>query len=179
MKKIILPLLAFSLFATACKKKDGEEEKIGGCTDKDSPFYEKGLDFDDGTCKYAFVTEVEVHNFPELDNGSSWDWPSGKADIYFKLKPVSASDYTNYFTSESNDIGNATHNDVNEWTSATQFQLTNEDWYWELMDKDDTSADDVIATGTFNPLSSISTSTGVCSINHPNGTQIKLQLLFQ
>lgn len=180
MKKFILPLFALTLFATACKKNESEDEKLGGCTDKDSPFYEKGLDFDDGSCKYAKVTEVEVHNFPEKDNGSNWDVAVNvKADIYFKIKPVSATNYDDYFSSEGSQINNATHNEVHPWTSAIQFKLTSEDWYWELMDDDDTSADDVIATGTFNPISAINTTTGVCTINHPNGTQIKLKLLIE
>lgn len=180
MKKLILPFLVLGLAATSCKKKQEEPEKVGGCTDKDSPYYNSDLDFDDGSCKYAYVTEVKVINFPEKNNGSSWDAIiNTKADIYFKIKPYVEMNYDNYFSSEGNEISNAIHNDTNSWTSGTQFKLTNADWYYELADDDNTSPDDIIASGTFNPLSSISTSSGICSINHPNGTQIRLVLTFQ
>ncbi len=184
MKKMVLALTAVSLIAfTSCKKKGEEEaeaQKVGGCTDSDSPFYKSGLNFDDGSCKYAKVTEVQVVNFPEKDNGSSWDWPSGDADLYVQLKPVAEADYTNFFSSKGNEITNAVFNSVNPWVTAVQFQLTNADWYYEVMDHDATSADDVVATGTFNPLNGdINTTTNELIINHANGTQLLLKLLIE
>lgn len=182
MKKIIISMLALSLFAVSCKKKGGEEEvKTGGCTDTDSPFYKSGMDFDDGSCRYAYVTQVEVLGFPEKDGGSSWD-VGGRADIFFKMKPNSAANYTDYFTSEGNEYTNADYNVTYTWTSPNQFKLTNETWFWTLIDHDDTSSDDVMATGTINPIGSIDTENGtlmLTSTSADGNTSIRLTLLIQ
>lgn len=178
MKKILLPLLVFTIGFTSCKKENEEADKVGGCTDTDSPFYQTGLDFDDGNCKYAYVTEVILESFPELDNGSSWDFPGGKADVYVEIKPVSSPDYANFFTSKGNEIDNVLHNIAQNWTSANQFKLTNTDWYYQVFDHDVTSSDDLIASGTFNPIESINTSDNTCTFSAPNGTTITLNLLI-
>ena len=182
MKKIIISMLALSLVSVSCKKKGGEDEvKVGGCTDTDSPFYQSGLDYDDGACKYAYVTQVEVLGFPEKDGSSTWDAiVNTKADIYFKFKPSSAASYTDYFTNESTQLNNAAHDQTHAFTSPNQFKLTSESWYWELMDDDDTSADDVIATGTLNPIGSINTTNSTLMLTSADGiTRIRLTLLIQ
>jgi hypothetical protein len=181
MKKIFISMLALSLFTVSCKKKGAEEEdaKIGGCTDTDSPFYQTGRDFDDGSCKYAYVTQIEVLSFPEKDGGSTWD-PiiNTKADIYLQIKPVNAANYNDYYTNEGSQLNNAEHDQTHTFTSANQFKLTNETWEWELMDDDDTSSDDEIANGTFNPIGSINTSNNTLMITS-GVTQLRLTLLIQ
>jgi hypothetical protein len=182
MKKIIISMLVLSLVAISCKKKDGDDEvKVGGCTDTDSPFYQSGLDYDDGACKYAYVTQVEVLGFPEKDGGSSWDF-GGRADIFFKMKPSNAVSYADYFTSEGNEHNNADYNVTYTWTSPNQFKLTNETWFWTLVDDDDTSADDEMASGTLNPIGAINTADGTLTLTSTssNGdTRIRVTLLIQ
>lgn len=180
-------MLALSLFTVSCKKKGGEEEvKTGGCTDTDSPFYKSGMDFDDGSCKYAYVTQVEVLGFPEKDGGSNWDafaiGNETKADIYFQFKPTSAASYTDYFSSRSNEISNAVFDQTHTWTSANQFKLTSENWYWEMLDKDGALAgdDDMVASGTLNPIGAINTSASTLTLTSNDGlTRIRLTLLIQ
>lgn len=188
MKKVFLVLLSASMVLGACKKKGaGEEEKVGGCTDPDSPAYASGLDFDDGSCKYAYVTEIEVMSFPSDDNGQAWDafaiGNERKADIYFKFKPQSQADYASFFTSYDTPIDNADPAVSHIWTSANQFKLTSESWYWELVDKDGVTAgaDDYIASGTINPISLITNvDSGYLTLSSTDGeTQIKVKFLYQ
>lgn len=183
MKKVILFAVVLGLGFSSCRKKGADEEvKIGGCTDIDSPTYKKSLDFDDGSCKYAFVTEVEVLNFPAKNNGSGWDDFGGKPDVYFKLKPVSETSYDNFFNSFDEKKGNASPGDDIRWNAANQFQLTYEDWYWELMDDDNFigGSDDRIASGIINPILKANKSENWVIVTSTNGeTQIKVKYILQ
>ncbi len=183
MKKSLLFLFAIGLLLGSCRRKEAQEEvKVGGCTDTNSPFYKAGLDFDDGSCKFAFVDSIEVVNFPEKNNGSSWDDFGGKADIYVRFKPVSSANYDDYFNSIGSDIGNAVFDQLNIWEVNTQFQLTNEDWYWELMDKDSFfgGSDDKIASGIMNPIQKFSTSNEWVMLTNDNGeVQIRVKTIIQ
>lgn len=183
MRKLIFLTLLGSLTFVSCRKVGADEEqKLGGCTDLDSPLYKSGMDFDDGTCKYAFVTNVEVLDFPNKNNGSGWDDFGGKPDIYFKLKPVSETSYNDYFDSFDQKKSNASSGDDITWASSNQFQLTNEDWYWELMDDDDFlgGSDDRMASGVVNPILKADKDNNWVILTSTNGeTQIKITYILQ
>ncbi len=184
MKSILLSSLTLLLVFSSCKKNKDKEE-VGGCTDKDSPFIEKCVDFDNGSCKYLYVTEVEVRAFPERDGSQAWDAAAvgneRKADLYGLIKPATVSSYNNYFATRDNEISNAVHTDIHKWTTATQFKLTNETWEYEIWDKDGAFAgdDDQVAIGTFNPITSYSASNNWIDIFNPNGTHVRLKVLAQ
>lgn len=175
--------MSAAIIISSCRKKGTDEEvKVGGCTDIDSPQYKSGMDFDDGSCKYAYATDVEILHFPEKNNGSSWDDLGGKADIYLKLKPVSETSYDDFFNSYSDRKNNASHDEVNSWATTNQFQLTYEDWYWELLDEDNFlgGSDDKIASGIVNPIKKASKSDNWVIFTSENGeTQIKVKYILQ
>ena len=176
---ISLFILLSVLIASGCKKdKNKEPEKIGGCSDPDSPFYKAGLDFDDSSCKFAFVSEVEILSFPATANGSSWDYNIGytKPDIYMKIKNSNQTSYV--FDASANNYEDCSAGDQITWTAGNQFKLTNSTWKWEMWDADGVDADDKMGEGNFTPLSIIDTDNNWVIID-ANGGEFRIKLHLQ
>ena len=156
IKKInsyILAILVIGLVASSCKKEEENASEIGGCMDVNSPYYSSTATYDNGTCEFLYVTEYEVTNYEDKD----WDLAvplleTFKADLYIKVKRQSSSSWE----FSSNTIDNADPNTVHIWSAANQFQLVNETYEWELVDADNPpiEADDAMASGSFNPVTS-------------------------
>lgn len=153
MKKILIlsSLALIVLGAGSCKKKEAElrATKIGGCLDPNSLSYNPASDFDDESCKYAFVYQYEITYHPQKDCGSDWDvLINTKADLIFKIKVKS--EPTWFF--ESSELSNHPHNVPAVWTAPTNIKLTNTIYEWELIDYDSASGNDLVAKGEFNPM---------------------------
>ena len=149
----ILAILVIGLVASSCKKEEENSGGTGGCMDVNSPNYSSTATYDNGTCEFLYVTEYEVTNYEDKD----WDLAvplleTFKADLYIKVKRQSSSSWE--FSSST--IDNADPNTVQVWSAPNQFQLLNETYAWELFDEDNppVDADDAMASGTFNPVTS-------------------------
>lgn len=155
--------MATIAFISACKKTEYEDEKVGGCYDLDSPLYDKDIDYDDGTCKYAYVTAYEITKHPEQDpanSGTDWDLITNtEADLLLTVK----TQIDQKIIFQSVEMLNHTYNVPAKWTAPVDIQLFNQNYTWELYDADDLDADDFIASGVFNPLDQIIKSDSVYS----------------
>lgn len=149
VKSSILAILVIGLVTSSCKKDDENSGEAGGCMDVNSPHYSSTVTYDNGTCEFLYVTDYEVTNYEDVD----WDLLINvDADLYIKVKRQSSSSWE----FSSNTIDNADPNTVQIWSAPNQFQLLNETYVWELYDEDNPpiDEDDVMASGTFNPVTS-------------------------
>ncbi len=177
MKKNLVNLLSGTflassiIFSGACKKEpEPVDTSVGGCTDMDSPLYNASADYDDNSCQYAYVTQYEITFHQETDGGSDWDLLlNTDADLILRVKESGASSWM----FESATIDNQPHNVAATWTAPANIKLLNKDYEWELYDYDDTSGDDFIASGTFNPIE-LASGGEVIATNTSANTQIKL-----
>lgn len=135
MKKIkqltIAGILLFSFISGGCKKK--------GCTDKNADNFESDAEKNDGSCAFRYSSAIEV-NTPTTGNYDPFDGP----DLYiqFAKKTSSTWDYKSGTGSDSYSTS----------LTAPSVMFTNEEWQYELYDYDVLDPDDLIASGTFNPL---------------------------
>jgi len=172
---IALGVSAISL--TSCKKEEPEtvDSKIGGCLDPDSPLYNANADFEDQSCLYAYVSAYEITFHPEEDGGSDWDFLTNTdADLILRIKEEGA---TNWLF-ESAEISNQAHNVPAVWTAPINVKLLNQNYEWELVDYDATSSDDLVATGTFNPIDLANDGEIIASGTNPNGGQSQLRITY-
>jgi hypothetical protein len=146
-------MLLFAVICFSCKKDEAVIEEDVVCTDVHSPYYSNKGIADNATCKYMYVTEYEITNFPPKNGSGNWD-------------PIAVGNFVNpdlifYFGKEtaqnwsfiSTVIDNTTPAGINKWTAPIQLMLTNEEWKWNLEDDDSPlSSNEIIASGTFNPL---------------------------
>lgn len=140
MKKYLIALVAsMTLLNSGCGKK--------GCTDPDADNHDNDAKRDDGQCLYRFASAINVNVFPVLD-GNNNDWDIGGApDVYVRFKR-SASTTWDYETNTATD----SYAPFSLILLTANIKFTNEDWQFQLMDYDWPSSDDLIASGTFNPL---------------------------
>jgi hypothetical protein len=183
-------ILVFSIVLSgACKKVEFDDQKVGGCFDTDSPIHDASIDYDDGTCQYAFVDMYEITKHPYQDpanSGQDWDLiVNTEADIILTVKYPLDSTYNVIATGdtiwggdilfESSEKTNQTYNTAAKWTSPVNMMMLNEEYAWELYDAD-VDADDYIASGKFNPIDLASENTIITG--DTNGlnevTQLKL-----
>lgn len=152
MRTAFIASLVFILFITvsSCRKdkyKPDEKIGIGGCMDENSPFFNSIAAYDDGSCQFLYITEYELVEYKD----DEWDLLIGtNADVYLKVKRQTSS----YWEFTSNSINNAGPSTAQIWTAPEQFQLLNETYQWELYDADSPpfDADDLMASGSFNPV---------------------------
>jgi len=145
----ILAILVIGLVVSSCKKEEENYGETGGCMDVNAPNYSSTATYDNGTCEFLYVTDYEVTNYENIN----WDLlVNVNADLYIKVKRQSSSSWE----FSSNTIDNADPNTVQVWSAPNQFQLLNETYAWELFDEDNppVDADDAMASGTFNPVTS-------------------------
>lgn len=175
-------LLATGIIAlSSCKKEEPElrDEKIGGCTDQDSPMYDGTVDFDDESCVYAYVNAYEITYHPQYDeSGSDWDFLTNTdADLILRIKPDGASTWM----FESAEISNQPHDQPADWTAPENIKLLNQDYFWEVYDADTGSGDDFVASGTFNPIELADVNSGTITTlgTNASGNPTQLVLSFE
>jgi len=152
----LLTLTGALAFTTSCKKQqpepDARDSKVGGCLDANAVNYNSKADYDDETCKYAYVDSYEITYHPEKDeSGSDWDFLTyTDADLILRVKEQGA---TNWMF-EGSSIEDQPHNSPADWTAPSSVKLLNKTYVWELYDEDNGTSDDFVSSGTFNPITS-------------------------
>jgi hypothetical protein len=144
-KIILMGLMSAALFVTTpgCKDKDKE-----GCTDPNADNYDSKADVN-STCRYRHASNIDISDIPMTKTGGdSWDDSDGP-DL--KL---------NFGKSSNSGYDHTTNTAENGGTSATliptgDVTFNSEEWKYELVDVD-LIGNEVIASGTFRPLSSAS-----------------------
>ncbi len=156
----LLTLTGALAFTTSCKKQqpepDARDNKVGGCLDANAVNYDSKADYDDETCKYAYVNKYEITYHPEKDeSGSDWDFLTyTDADLILRVKEQGA---TNWMF-EGPSIEDVAHNTPAVWTAPSSIKLLNKTYVWELYDEDNGTADDFVSSGSFNPIASYNSS---------------------
>lgn len=148
---------------------------VNGCTDIDSPLYSSSANTDDGSCQYAYTSGYEITYHLADDNGSDWDYGFGnstKADLILKIKEQGATSYM----FEGDEISNQDPTAAANWAAPSPVKLKNKTYEWELYDYDATSPDDLISSGTFNPITSASNGT-ITTV--AGGSQLKISYTLQ
>ena len=133
------------------------------------------IEINDGSCRYIYSVEYEVTAFPDKKaNGDDWDWDltglTIEPDLILYINKQGATDFS--YTSPS--INNVTSADEIIWTSTEQFKMINEVWEWSLYDSD-LDTDDLVAEGSFNPVSEFTSDYINLTSNDGNST---LKLYF-
>ena len=137
-----------------------------GCTDPNADNYDANAD-KNSDCRYRNASNIDISNVPpNKPDGTAWD--SDGPDLKIYLGKSSSSGY-DYSTNTADNANNAT------LTSSSSIKFTNENWKYELVDVD-LLGNDVIATGTFNPLQS--TSSNMIEVTS-NGIIIKFKYTIQ
>lgn len=150
--KIIL--IAFALISIfSCRKIESDANiganKVGGCLDQDSPFYNLNVDYDNQSCMYAFTESYEISFHPEEDDGDDWDpIVYTDADLVFRIKEQGSDEWLFVSTTKEDQP----HNVPATWTSPEAIKLLNKNYEWDLYDEDNGSSDDLVASGVFNPI---------------------------
>lgn len=155
---IAFVILGFGI--SSCSKK--------GCEDPNADNFDEDAQRDDGSCLFRFTSGINVNAFPALDgNGNAWD-VAGAPDIYIRFAKAASSTW---------DHSTSTMTDASAPTSVIvlnePIKFTNEDWQFQVMDYDWPSADDVMASGTFNPL--VAGEGGNILVTTVNGTSLTFQ----
>ena len=144
-------LICLILVISSCRKKEIEEDtKIGGCTDIDSPLYNAYADYEDASCLYAYVFQYEITYHPAKDGNDDWDLLFfTDADLILEIKEQ---DNSNELFGSDPALEDQPHNEPAYWTAPTNEKLLNKIYEWKLWDEDTGSSDDLVASGTFNPI---------------------------
>jgi hypothetical protein len=153
-KVILMGLISAALLVTSpgCKDKDRE-----GCTDPNADNYDSKADVN-SECRYRHASNIELSNVPGTKTGGdSWDDSDGP-DLKINFGKSSQSGYS-YTTNTAENAG----------TSATliptsDVTFSDEEWKFQLVDVD-LIGNEVVATGTFRPLSSNSDNTVTAEAN--------------
>lgn len=153
IQKFILLLFALAAIVSCRKIEEPQNKritKVGGCNDKDSPFFSNIIAYDNQSCTFAFIDRYEIKYHPEKDGTSNWDPIVFKeADLILRVKEQDAADWL----FESTTKEDQPHNVPAIWAAPESKKLFNKTYEWELYDEDNGTADDFIASGTFNPIS--------------------------
>lgn len=140
-KKVIfiISICASVLFIAACKKE--------GCTDANADNFDREADKSDNSCTYRYPVAVKVNSLPAAKpNGESWDAADG-ADVYVRFTKSTGDSWLYTTTTDEDYNGAVTFTIAN---AANYF--TNEQWKFEIKDADLLSEDELMASGTFNPV---------------------------
>ena len=72
MDKLKFYIIVFVISLVGCKKQIFDSSNnMGGCTDLNAINYLDSVDFEDNTCKYAYINQYEVSYYPEDNPNSS------------------------------------------------------------------------------------------------------------
>jgi hypothetical protein len=117
---------------SSCKKE--------GCTNTDADNYDAQAE-KSGTCYLRYGNEVAVIT----PNSVNYD-PLDAPDLFIRFAK-SASSQWDYTSPVVNNSYSFTAN-----FNAAEFLLTNEKWEYEIYDQDTFDSDDLVCSGSFNPL---------------------------
>lgn len=132
LRFLTLALVLISVpFITSCKKK--------GCLDSDAANYDSSAE-KSSTCYFRYGYEVTVIA-PSNVNYDPFDAP----DLYIRFAK-NASPQWDFITTVVDNSYFLTA------TFANEFLFTNEQWVFEVWDKDTFDSDDLVCSGSFNPL---------------------------
>lgn len=133
-KKLIL-LIGIMIFSTSaftgCKQK--------GCTDRDSDNYDPDAEKSDGSCVYRYCSGIQV----TTPTSVGYD-PVDGPELYVHFAKASSANWDNLSSQGADSYSSL--------LSSPSVQFTNENWQFEIFDYDSMDPDDLIITGTFNPL---------------------------
>jgi hypothetical protein len=139
---LLITAVLFLLAGTSCSRRKG-------CTNINAENYDQDATKDDGSCKCRYASALSVDVIPATDGaGNAWD-PFSAPDLYVRFAKASSSAW-DYKTSVDDEA--VTPSSLILPNGEVKF--TNENWQFEILDEDTPDADDVIYSGTFNPISS-------------------------
>jgi hypothetical protein len=128
---VIMLFLLSAVFFSSCKKK--------GCTDINADNYDSSAE-KSGTCYFRYGKTVAVI----APNSVNYD-PLDAPDLFIRFAKTSSPQW-DYTTPVVNDSYSFTANFNNEYL------FTNEEWSYEVYDEDTFDPNDLVCSGTFNPL---------------------------
>ncbi len=135
---ITLFLSSFTLLTTSCDKKEG-------CTDSQANNFDSDAKENAG-CEYRYASTIDISNVPTANPaGTEWDLDGSGPDLKLNFGKNTSSGYDNT-TNTISDVF------ATSLSPVSSIQFTNEVWKYQLVDEDLLSSDEVIATGTFNPV---------------------------
>lgn len=175
----IAALIALVVYCGSCRK-DESPLLRSGCGDPNSPIYQSGIDYDDASCLYGYITEYQISYHPEFDNasGSGDDWDflvDTDADLVLRIKQDTAAG--GWFF-ESFEQSNQPHNDTAKWGAPIEFQLLNTVYTWELWDKDAVGGDDLVCSGNFNAIENAANGIVTHKAFNSAGDSAELRILY-
>lgn len=136
---VVLFLSVVALSTTGCTKKEG-------CTDMQADNYDSEAK-DNVGCQYRYVTTIDISNVSVTNpSGDQWDIDGSGPDLKLNFGKNTSSGYDYSTNSVSNVFATSL-------TPNSNIQFTNETWKYQLVDEDLLSSDEVIASGTLNPIS--------------------------
>jgi hypothetical protein len=136
---VVFFLTTVAVFTTSCDKKEG-------CTDIQADNYDSEAKENTG-CQYRYVTTIDISNVPTANPaGTEWDIDGSGPELKLNFGKNTSSGY-DYTTNSVSDAF------ATSLTPISNIQFTNETWKYQLVDEDLLSSDEVIASGTFNPIS--------------------------
>lgn len=137
--KLVLIIFTVALLGTVgCSRKEG-------CTDSNANNYDSGADKNSG-CAFRYSSTVDISGvLTNNPNGDPWDIDGTGPDLKMNFGKSTSSAY-DFSTDTQNDVSATT------LTPSSSIQFTNEEWKYQLVDDDLLSSPEVIATGTFNPV---------------------------
>jgi hypothetical protein len=164
----------------ACKKVEVVDQKVGGCFDTDSPMNDASIDYDDGTCQYAYIDLYELTNHPDQDpanSGQDWDLIA----VGDATRPDVILTITNQLTGgilfESPETDNIAPSSTPSWSAPYQLQLFNHNYEWTLYDSD-VSGSELMAAGVFNPIELANNGTIRTGVANPLGDSTVITLSY-
>jgi hypothetical protein len=132
LKLIPIALIALSIsFITSCRKK--------GCSDLDADNYDSQAE-KSGTCYFRYGNKVVII----APNSINYD-PLDAPDLFIKFAKNSSPQW-DYTTTVIDNSYSFTAN------FNAEYMFTNEQWDYEVYDQDTFDADDLVCSGSFNPL---------------------------
>ena len=156
-------ILVFSIVLSgACKKVEFDDQKVGGCFDTDSPTHNGSIDYDDGSCQYAYINLYELTSHPAQDPDADffnleqyWDFlliPSARPDVLLTI----TNQLTGDILFEGPESTNIAPNSSPSWAAPYEVQLFNQNYEWTLYDNDEVLGvigdRQLMASGVFNPI---------------------------
>ncbi len=131
--------LGMLIAVSSCKKE--------GCKDPNADNYDSKAT-ESTACYYRYANNVVIHSFPtQKPDNTDWDGGSGP-DIRVEFSRQATTGY-DYSSSTKDDVTGPGSFDI-----PSGIQFTRETWKYVVIDDDGIGDDDIMATGTFNPLTS-------------------------
>jgi hypothetical protein len=137
---VIACMIILILIITGCVETEG-------CMDKNADNYNEKAVKSDNSCTYRYPTAVKIIAIPLADlEGNQWDVLDGP-DIYIRFTSETSNDWLYETETVNNSDGKVTLK-----ISKAGNYFTNENWKYEVLDRDALEEDDLILYGKFNPV---------------------------